>query len=609
MVRAVTLLMLCACGSVAAQEFEYRTFTSGLGSVTGANGVAVADYDLDGDLDVYVVVRDAYDASNTRTWNRLFGNRGDGTFTDRTRQAGVAGEAGVGLPETAGNGGKIGAAWGDYDGDGDPDLYLTHAGPNQLYRNDGDGTFTDVTAEAGVAGGPAQLSTSPLWFDADGDGDLDLHVGVWEDYAPGDGPRDMRNPFYLNLGDGTFREASAEAGLGDTGKTYTTLPFDADGDGDLDLYDANDFGANRFYRNDGGTFTEATAAFGLEDRGEGMGLALGDADGDGLGDVYLTNRSDSPTQTNRLFVAASGGGFSDRAPEAGVDSTGWAWGTAFFDLENDGDEDLFVVNGYFAADSPNSLFVNDGTGGFMDVAEAWGVADAAPGRGLAVFDADRDGRLEVLVANVAKAPSFYGTSAKAGAWLSVALEGSAPNTAGWGAVVTVEGGGRRWVRFHHGAQFLGQNLVPVHVGMGNAEAVDRVTVRWPDGSVDEAVDLAVSQAIRIRQGEGLVGGRGVSVDPSSSIAGLRVLGVGPNPARGAVWVQVEAPAPLTLDVAVVDLLGRTVRRIRSSVRAGRTSVAWDTRTEAGGRVAPGTYHLVLASPGHPRLTVPVVVIR
>ena len=165
--RRLALLLAVLAGSPAgaAQGFEYRTFTAGLGAVAGANGVAVADYDRDGDLDVYVVVREAYDPARPVTWSRLFRNDGTGTFDDRTLTAGVAGSAGLGLPNTAGNGAKLGAAWGDYDGDGWPDLYLTHAGPNQLFRNNGDGTFSDVTAAAGVAGGATQLSTSALWAD------------------------------------------------------------------------------------------------------------------------------------------------------------------------------------------------------------------------------------------------------------------------------------------------------------------------------------------------------------------------------------------------------------------------------------------------------------
>lgn len=613
--RAGLLLAFLAAPPALAQAdgvrpFENRTFAAGLGSVAGANGVAVADYDRDGDLDVYVVVRAVYDAGETRTWSRLFANRGDGTFVDQTRQAGVAGSAGVGLPSTGGNGAKLGAAWGDYDGDGWPDLYLTHAGPNQLYRNLGDGTFADVTAAAGVAGGPTQLSTSALWFDADLDSDLDLHVGVWEDYPAGGAAPDLANRYFENLGDGTFREAPAGAGLGDPGKTYTSLPLDVDGDGDPDLYNANDFGPNRFYLNAGdGTFQEATASFGLEDGGEGMGLALGDLTGDGRGDVFLTNRADSPSQQNALFVSQAEG-YAERAEPAGVAKTGWGWGADFFDLENDGDLDLYVVNGYFAADTPNALFRNDGAFPLSEVAASWGVADRDPARGLAVFDADADGRLDLLIANVSRAPHFYANRAATGAWLSVTLEGNGTNRDGLGATVEVEAGGRRQTRFHHGAQFLGQSLTPVHIGLGSAGAVDRVVVRWPGGMVDEVEGLAVDQRVRIRQGEGLVAGRPVSAAaPPRAGPSVRLLGAGPNPSAGPVHIHLRVDSPADVDLAIVDVVGRTVRRLRQPVGVGTAQIAWDGRGGAGGRVAAGLYLLTVSVDGRRVGTLPVAIAR
>lgn len=595
--RWLALLLAVLVGSPvgAAQAFEYRTFTAGLGAVAGANGVAVADYDRDGDLDVYVVVRDAYDPARPVTWSRLFRNDGTGTFDDRTLTAGVAGSAGTGLPNTAGNGAKLGAAWGDYDGDGWPDLYLTHAGPNQLYRNNGDGTFSDVTAAAGVAGGATQLSTSALWTDLDSDGDLDLHVGVWEDYVGVGEARDLANPYFENDGDGTFTEAGAARGLGDTGKTYTTLPVDVDGDGDLDLYDANDFGANRLYLNDGtGTFAEATAALGLEDNGEGMGLALGDIDGDGRDDLFLTNRTDSPVQTNALFVARAEGGYTERAQTAGVARTGWGWGAEIFDLENDGDQDLFVVNGYFASDTPNALFENSGAFPLIDIAPALGVDDLDPARGLVVFDADADGRLDVLVANVARAPHFYANRTDSGAWLSVHLEGGAPNTAGLGAVVEVEADGRRWVRSHDGAQFLGQSLAPVHIGLGEAEEVDRVAVRWPGGGTDVVTGLATDQRIRIRQGEGLIEGQTVaSQEAPEATSTIRVGRITPNPSLGPVTVHVVSPPGEAVDLAVLDVLGRRIRSL-ATVPGGEQTVGWDGR-DASGRVVPSGVYLVVAT--------------
>jgi hypothetical protein len=584
--------------AVSAQPFAYRTFLAGLGSTTGGNGVAVADYNGDGHPDLYVVSREAYDPARSVTWNRLYANRGDGTFTDRTVQAGVPGSAGLGLPNTAGNGAKLGAAWGDYDGDGDPDLFLTNAGPDQLYRNNGDGTFTDVTAQAGVAGGATQLSTSGLWFDADGDGDLDLHVGVWEDYAPAGLPRRLANRLHRNNGDGTFTDIATDAGLGDTGKTYMTLPLDANGDGAPDLYNANDFGANRLFVNDGaGRFTEQTTAYGLDDAGEGMGLALGDPTGDGRADLYLTNRADAPEQSNPLFVGLPGGGFADRSAEAGVGETGWSWGAAFLDLENDGDEDLFVANGYVAADTRNALFVNDGAFPYVERAADWAVDALDAARGVAVFDADFDGRLDLLVANVSRAPHLYGNRSAAGRWLAVALDGQAPNTDALGAVVEVEAGGRTYTRWHHGAQFLGQNLTTVHVGLGAATAVTRVTVRWPGGGTDEATGLQPDQRIRIRQGVGLVEGLPVDASPRPDRAAPR-LAAFPNPTAGSVRFRVDGGAPGLSRLCIADVLGRLVR----CLDVGSEGVVWDGRDALGQRVVPGVYRVVGAG-GATRVTI------
>ena len=175
------LALLATAGPSAAQEFTRRTYEAGLGVISGTNGVAVADYDRDGDLDVYFVVQDSYDPNDARTWNRLFANRGNGTFTRVTTTPGLAGRDSSTVNSPMGY--KMGASWGDYDNDGWPDLFLTHLGPNQLFHNNGDGTFTDVTRQAGVAGGKTQLSSSALWFDYDRDGDLDLYVGNWQDTA------------------------------------------------------------------------------------------------------------------------------------------------------------------------------------------------------------------------------------------------------------------------------------------------------------------------------------------------------------------------------------------------------------------------------------------
>jgi hypothetical protein len=232
------------------QAFKLRTQDAGLGAVLRTDGAAVADYDRDGDLDVYFVVIPPYLQNKPETWNRLFSNNGDGTFLDVTTIAGVAAEA----PRLGpGMGFKTGASWGDYDNDGWPDLFLTKYGPNQLFHNNGDGTFTDVTNQAGVAGGGTQQSQSALWFDYDLDGDLDLYVSVWYEKTL---PPDTRNWMYENLGSGQFMDVSEASGLADPGKTYMSVAIDANNDGYLDLYLANDFAPsgsrpNKFYLNNG----------------------------------------------------------------------------------------------------------------------------------------------------------------------------------------------------------------------------------------------------------------------------------------------------------------------------------------------------------------------
>ncbi|MEL7362351.1 MAG: FG-GAP-like repeat-containing protein, partial [Bacteroidota bacterium] len=460
--------------------------------------------------------------------------------------------------------------------------------------------FTDVTADAGVAGSLTHLSTSALWVDIDGDGDLDLHVGAWEDYPKDGEPLDRRNELYENLGDGTFADVAATLGVDDGGKTYTTLAFDVNADGRVDLYNANDFGQNRlFVQQPDGAFREETEAFGLVDGGHGMGLALGDPNGDGRFDIYLTNISGKPSggvEEHALFVARPDGGYRNEAEAAGVEETGWGWGTAFFDFDNDGDEDLFVGNGYFEPNDPNALFKNHGGSGalaFDNVAGPLGVADEAPARGLAVFDLNDDGHLDLLAANVTGGPFLYENRHTDGHWLTVALEGTTSNRDGLGAVVEVWTDGRMYHRLHHGGQFLGQSLVPVHVGLGKAQQVDRVVVRWPSGLVESAEDLAVDQRLRFREGEGLVEGRPVSAEPAahtpSQHAGPRLTSISPNPSAGPITFEFEVPRPERVTVRVYDRLGRRVHSEQKELSPGSNQLRWDPGRTQGQRLAPGVY--------------------
>ncbi|MDZ4700171.1 MAG: CRTAC1 family protein [Rhodothermales bacterium] len=589
--RWLIVLALVSGAPAMGQPFERRTEAAGLAGVAATNGVALADYDRDGDLDIYFVAHASYDPIEAATWNRLFANRGDGTFVRVSGNDVLAGRDSSTAESPMGY--KMGASWGDFNNDGWPDLYLTHLGPNQLLRNTG-GAFEDVTAAAGVAGGLTQLSSSSLWWDFDLDGDLDLYVATYEDYPAG--TRDRRNLLYENLGDGRFAEIGAASGLDDAGATWTSVALDVNNDGRQDLYLANDFGPNTLFVNNGDkTFSEQTTAYGLEDAFHGMGLAIGDPDRNGFFDIYLTNITESgfDAEINPLFMNQGTGGFTRAEEAAGVSLAGWGWGTAFFDLENDGDEDLFVATGYFEPDYENVLFRNEretGTTVFEVVSASYALDDTRTARGLAVFDADDDGDQDLLISNFFDTPSLFINPIDAGSWLAIHLEGVASNRDGLGAVVTVRAGGETYRRYHHGAQFLGQNLQHVHVGLAAAEEVDSLWVLWPGGAVDAIGPLPARQTIRIREGSGVVEGVVTGREAVAEPALFRLLGGAPNPFSASVRIETEWDRPGRVRLHIFDALGREVHRQYVAVPgAGVHAVVWTPAASA----ASGVYTYIL----------------
>jgi hypothetical protein len=596
------LAMLAGPQKNFAQHFLLNTQNAGLGSVSHTNGVALADYDRDGDLDIYFVVQLPLVSNDPDTWNRLFANNGDGTFSDVTAQAGVAGRnSNSGFSYM---GSKMGASWGDYDNDGWPDIFLTHFGENQLFHNNGDGTFTNVTETAGVAGGKTQVSSSALWFDYDRDGDLDLYVGNWTDYVP-------RNPnyanlMYENLGDGTFLDVSDASGLADKGQTWTTVAIDANNDGHLDLYLANDFGPNKFYLNNGDkTFSEKTTEFGLEDPFQGMGMAVTDCDGNGFFDIYLTNVSvGAPNgEINPLFLNTGDGRFFNYSVEAGASRAGWGWGTEFIDLENDGDDDLFVAAGYFSQVFPNVLFRHDSESGsvnFTDVSADYGLNHNAEGRGVAAFDYDNDGDNDLLVSNFVAPPALFVNPLAHGNWLKVKLEGTVSNRDAFGATVVVQAAGRTYRKYHHGAQFLAQNIQPLHFGLGDAQQIDRITVAWPNGS-SEAIEMvvAVNQTIQIKEGNGLISAVEENPAPESVLPSeLRLLGNYPNPFNGSTLIRFEINSPAEVEVRITNVAGQIVKVMRATFgAAGENIIGWDATDWQSRPVGSGIYFFTVKMTG------------
>ena len=574
LVPVLFLVCVLTPGGLLAQPFASMATPGAFDGFRKGNGVAVADYDGDGDLDVYLVAYPQYDPTDPETWNRLFRNDG-GRFVEVTATAGVESRP-TGYP-VGQMGNKFGAAWGDYDNDGDPDLFLSQIGPDVLYRNEGDGTFTDVTGQAGVAGpDPEAHDTSALWWDYDRDGDLDLYVSAWV----------HANRLYENRGDGTFADVTGTAGLGDTGQTWTSIPLDADRDGWPDLYVVNDFGPNRFYRNRGnGVFEEATALYGLEDPGHGMGVAVGDVNNDGFFDLYLTN--DTDYFLNPLFMGQEGAPFRNEAVALGVSDADWGWGTEFFDYDLDGDLDLYAVNGFPVDPGHNFLFVNrfveTNVPGFEDLSAASGANGEADARGLVVFDYDGDGRLDMLVANWEETPYLYRNMTTTGNWLMFDLVGTASNRTGYGATIHLKAGGHWMHRAYDGVDFLGQSITPTHFGLGEAVTADSVRVVWPSGHVDVLVHLPANQRVRVKEGEAL----GTAVEPSRvPERAFRLLGNAPNPFADATELTVQTPTAGPVRVAVYDLLGREVWYAEPSFAAGGPH---RLRIEAGYLAGSGIY--------------------
>ncbi len=592
------------------QHFRLITEQAGLQGAIATCGVAVADYDRDGDLDIYFVAQDYYDPTDSTTFNHLYRNNGDGTFTDVTVEAGVMSTLSLTAWDFMGN--RSGAAWGDFDNDGYPDLYLTNNGANELYHNQGDGTFIEIAEQAGVQGNPYGFDhhASACWWDFDLDGDLDLYISVWRN------ANDLQfghNILYENLGDGTFRDISEQSGLNDREATWASLPFDATGDGLPDLYVVNDYGPNHLFANNGdGTFTDMTAAVALEDTGNGMGVAIGDINNDGLFDIYCTNIEgvfwegdpNKPTY-NPLFINNGDGTFSNKTLEYGVAGTGWGWAAEFFDSDHDGDEDLYAVNGFLIEPGENFFFRNmlmeKKRPVLENVSEASGTNGEAEARGMVTFDFDNDGDLDILVANFRESAYLYENTDAPGNWLKIVLEGTEANRSAFGSVVRLTtSDGLTLHRHYDGVDFLGQSMAPVHFGLGAADRISRIVVEWPGGSREVVENIAVNQTITIVQGAGLT--TAVNRQEATPPRDFGMLHLFPNPFQSRAGIVFQLERQEEVRISIRDILGRHVRTISAGrLSAGTHTLHWDGKNDRGEAVSNGMY-LVHVSVGSRTLT-------
>ena len=504
-------------------------------------GAAFFDSDGDGDADLYLVNGLTYDQIGRpdAPSNALYRNNGDGTFTDVTRKSGLReGRWGAG------------AAAADYDNDGDQDLYVTNFGANMLYRNNGDGTFTDVAEKAGVA--DDRWSSGGVWLDYDRDGDLDLYVTnhvefdhrkppkvekkcVWRGYDVGCGPlvyTPLPHVLYRNDGDGTFTDVSAAAGMAASPSYgFSAVAGDFDNDGDPDIYVANDSVTNFLWRNNGdGTFTdvglEAGVAYNEEGREQaGMGVDFGDFNNDGLWDLFVTNFSED---SNTLYRNEGRLFFTDITYTAnlGEDSLPFlGWFCKFFDFDNDGDQDLVIANGHVWPEADRFsvtqgyaqeplLYANRGDGRFSNVSLAAGkiFSHKAVSRGGAIADYDLDGDLDVVLANIEKRPWLLrNDGGDRLSWIRFRLQGTRSNRDGIGARIIVRAGGSvQQFETRSGDGYISSSDPGAHFGLGVAERADHVEVRWPSGRVDVLENLPARVVYTVREGEGVIERRPLS---------------------------------------------------------------------------------------------------
>jgi hypothetical protein len=505
---------------------EKRLFNEFLGS-----GGGFFDYDNDGDLDIYLVNGASQIASPDKnpSTNALYRNNGDGSFSNVTELTGT-GSTSYGT----------GCTVGDYDNDGDLDLYIANFGPNVLYQNSGKGTFIDVSMQSGVAN--SQWGTSCAFADVDNDGNLDLYItnyadyavkndkkcyvrGIWQYCGPRSYPPDT-DIFYHNNGNGMFTDLTEKSGFLDVPACHGLgVAFgDYDNDGDQDLYVANDQDPNFLFQNQGsGKFEETALLSGVSysDMGKeeaGMGTIFGDYDNDGLLDLTVSNFQ---KETNTLYHNEGSGFFADVTTLAGIGEITYSylgWGIAFFDYNNDGYKDIFVANGHVLDNitdidrsttypQRNLLFRNLGDGTFEDVSNqsGSGLTLQKVSRTVALGDYDNDGDLDILVTNWNQtADLLRNEGGNLNNWIQINVVGTKSNKSGIGTrIKLVAGNLKQYQEVQSGGSYLAFSDLRTHFGVGNAKRIDLVEILWPSGHIDKYKDLAVNHRFIATENAGL----------------------------------------------------------------------------------------------------------
>ena len=536
-------------------------------------GVACGDFDNNGWLDIFIT-------AGKDSENRMYMNTGNGRFELKN------------IPSLAARDSEgFGAICGDVDNDGDLDIYVTnYFQPNALYINHGDLNFEDVAAAAGVDDdGP---STSAAFVDYDGDGYLDIYVlnrsQTLQSYS---------SRMYRSNGNITFKDVTAESNSGFVGKSLGVGFFDFDNDHDLDLYVANETDIDGFYKNNG-DLTFENFIHDLErpiGEGGGMGVDFADYDNDGDLDIYVSNYDE-----DFLIKNNNDGTFNEVSASAGIVNIGVGWGVNFFDCDNDGDKDLYVVNGELfnrLKARPNKFYLNLGNGQFREMAAQLGLADQGNGRASVCADFNNDGYEDLFMVNDRRGQSkLFMNPGGINNWITLRLVGTESNRSAIGARVEVVAGDLKQIdEVRAGSSYASMHSLDLEFGLGKKTRIDAITIFWPSGNIQVIENVDVNQILTITEEANLAS---MAADEATVVMKPQTVGLlqnYPNPFNPETTILYQLPEGGEVQLKVLNIHGQSVREIYViQANGGTFEHKWDGRLENGLSAPSGVYILHLA---------------
>jgi len=495
------------------QQFRNITNISDLNEVVGNNGVAVADYDNDGDLDIFIVSARSQDGEEY--WSRLFENTNNGNFIDVTESSGINqnlnhdidlinyDEEGNFSFDTIEHGDRLAASWGDFNNDGYPDLFLGNAVQSELYKNNGNGTFSNITETAGFETYCEKCYIAGvLWLDFDLDGYLDIFLSDYNQISS--------NKLYKNLGNETFQQIDLSETI-ENANSFSALPIYANDDMYPDIYIANDFDQfNQLLINqDGNGFTEMAQEYGVEDPFDGMGLTTCDFNNDLDIDFFVTNIKENSLYTKDVVNASTP--YTNYSEQANLYDTDWAWGVTFSDFNHDGFEDFYVANGFFNPED-DRFFVNNNGINFTYGDFSGNPPLMSKSRSVNSFDYDNDGDLDLLVTDFNlnvnlwenKSVDTYFTDEVMGSWVKIFLQGTTSNRDALGSIIQLNfEDGTSQIRQYTGSGYQNQSLQSIHFGAAANNNISSIVITWPSSGQETFYNLQTNSTYKIVEGQGI----------------------------------------------------------------------------------------------------------